>query len=164
MGEIGGPRQAALDGIPFRQQLARHRNLLAAARRLVVAVLNLVDELQRLGVDLVTLGHDDAVILRPRQVLEERRAPVRPGRGRRQDISQRHDRDLIDRLDGPLCRRVVPAQRLDRVADELESNRVAFTCREHVENAATDGELAMFIRRIFPGESRVDQQLGQIDR
>ena len=59
---------------------------------------------------------------------------------------------------------VVPSQRLDRVADELETDRLVFAGREDVEDAAADGELAVLVGGIFPRESGVDEQLGQVGR
>ena len=53
---------------------------------------------------------------------------------------------------------------LDRVADELEPDRLALAGREDVEDAAADGELAVLVGRIFAGEPGVDQQLGQVGR
>ena len=99
------------------------------------------------------------MILRLREILEERRAAVL-----RQHVPERHDRDLIDRLDRSLRRRVVASQRFNRVADELQTNGLALPGWKHVEDAAADGELSVFIGRIFTGESRVRQQLGQVDR
>ena len=53
---------------------------------------------------------------------------------------------------------------LDRVADELEADRVRLAGRENVEDAAADGELAVLVGRIFAGEAGIDQQLGEIGR
>ena len=85
-------------------------------------------------------------------------------RRRRQHIAQRDDADLIDRLERSLCARVVGADRFDRVANELEPDRLRLACRIHVDNAAADRELAMLVCRILAAEAGVDQQIAQIGR
>ena len=79
-------------------------------------------------------------------------------------VAQRHDRHLIDRRDRSLRRRVVGAQRFDRVADELEPDRLRLAGGKHVDDAAADRELAVLVGRILAREAGVDQQLGEIDR
>jgi hypothetical protein len=61
-------------------------------------------------------------------------------------------------------RRIVAADRFDRVAAEFQSHRLAFARREDVEDAAAKREFTVLVRRIFTGEASVDQQLGQIGR
>ena len=78
MREVGGARQTGIDAAPVGQQFAGRRNLLAPAGGLLVAVLDLFDELQRVRVHLVAFRHDDPVILGPRQILEERRVTIGP--------------------------------------------------------------------------------------
>ena len=79
-------------------------------------------------------------------------------------ILQRHDADLIDRLDRPLGRRVVATHRLNRVADELEPDRLRLAGRKDVDDAAADRELAVLVRRILAREAGIDEQLREIDR
>ena len=94
-----------------------------------------------------------------REVVEERRAAVVL-----KHVAQRHDRHLIDRRDRPLRRRIVGAQRFDRVADELEPDRMRLAGGKDVDDAAADRELAVLVGRILAREAGVDQQLGQIGR
>ena len=124
-----------------------------------VALLNLIEQLGRVRVDLVALRHDDARGAGARQVVEDRGAAIVL-----QDVAQRDDRDLIDRRDRSLRRRIVGAQRLDRVADELEPHRVRFAGGKHVGDAAADREFPLLVGRIFAREAGVHQQLGEIDR
>ena len=157
--QVRGPRQTGVNRAPVGEQLSRIGNRFVAAARFLVAVPDLLDELRRVRLDFVALRHQNSMILRLGEILEERGAAVL-----RQHVPEGHDRDLIDRLDRPLRGRVVAPQRFNRVADELQPNGLTLSGGKHVEDAAADGELSVFIGRIFTGESRVGQQFGQIDR
>ena len=86
-----------------------------------------------------------------REVVEER--GVRPV-GRRRLPASTDSRsgtidELIERLDRPLRAGIVAAERLDRVADELEPDRLGLAGGKDVEDAAADGELAVLVGRIL---------------
>ena len=59
---------------------------------------------------------------------------------------------------------IVLADRLDRVADELDAERLGRAGREEVDDAAADAELAVLVDGIFAGEPRVGEQLREIVR
>ena len=132
---------------------------LVTVLRLLVAVLQLVEKLRDVGVHLVAFGDDDAGIASAGQVVEDRRAAVVT-----KDVAQRHDGQLIDRRHRSLRAGVVRAERLDRVADELEAHRVSGAGRENVQDAATARELTVFVGRILAAEAGIDEQVGQIVR
>jgi hypothetical protein len=81
-----------------------------------------------------------------------------------QHVAQGNDGDLIDRRDRTLRRRVVGADRFDRVADELQPDRVRGARRKDVHDPATDRELAVFVGWVFAGEPGIDEQVGEIGR
>jgi hypothetical protein len=129
-------------------------------------LLELLDELDRRRIDLVPLGDDDPAVVAEAQVVENGSVPVQPGvrRAHAKHILQWQDADLIDRLDRSLRRCVVPPHRLNRVADELESDRLRLARRKNVDDAAADGELAMFVRWFLAREAGIDEQLREIGR
>ncbi len=86
-----------------------------------------------------------------------RRAPARLG----QHVAQRQQQDVVDRLDRPLRLRVVAAQRLDGVAEELDADRLRLAGREDVDQAAADAEFAVLIDGIGAGEAGVDEAIGE---
>ena len=78
-------------------------------------------------------------------------------------VADRNEQELVDRLDRTLTVGVETAERLDRVADELQPQRQGFARGEDVENAAAEAELAVLVDGVLPlvaavGEDR-DQQL-----
>src|SRR5687767_14449920 len=97
-------------------------------------------ELQRVRVDFVGFRDDDARLFHPREVVENGCGSILT-----KDVAKRNDGELIDGLDGPLRGRIVCAQRLDRVADELEPHGVELPGRIDVQDAATNRELAMLV-------------------
>ena len=124
--------------------------------RFLVARPNLFDQLRRLRGHLFLFAHDERQIAIVRQVIEER--------GRSGFLGQRNDGRLIDRFDRALGRRVVPPDRLDVVADELDANRVVGAGREPVDDAAADAELAVLVDRILAREAGVGEQIAEHDR
>jgi hypothetical protein len=157
LGKLRRLREPRFHQVPFGEQVGGLGGALLAAERFFVTVLDVLDQLCRMRGDFVGLGHDQASVPGARQVIEDRRAAILL-----EDVAQRDDRHLIDRRDRPLRRRVVGAQRLDGVADELEPNRVRFAGREDVDDSSPDSELAVLVRRVFAGESRIDEQLREI--
>ena len=152
-------REARLDEFPVGDEIGRRRGRLVLTARLLVALRDLREQPDAGGVHLVALGHDDPRRLRAREVVEQRRAAVPV-----EDVAQRHDADLIGRRNRSLRRRIVGTQRLDRVADEFEPDRMRFRHREDVDDAAPGRELAVLIGGIFAAEAGVDEQLRQIGR
>ena len=81
-----------------------------------------------------------------------------------QQLLQRDDVRLVDGLDGALGPRVVGAKRLDRVADELQADRLPRARGIEVHHAAADGELAGLVGRVLPRVAGVRQPIAEIDR
>src|SRR5262249_35374921 len=135
-------------------------------RRLLVATLDLLAQLLAVCLDFVAFRDDDARLLRKGNVVEERRGSVLEILGfgpqaRGQHVLQRNDGNLVDCRRRALGRGIVSPHRLDRVADELESNRLRLTRGIYVENAASKRELAVFVSGILPTETGIDEQLSQ---
>jgi hypothetical protein len=117
----------------------------------------------------VTVLDDEHARAGLRRVAEDAAAPIdrlaadvvralRPAASRlRQHVAQRQQQHVIDRLDRPLRLRVVAAQRLDAVAEELGSHRMRLAGREDVHQAAADAELAVLIDGIGSGEAGIDE-------
>ena len=68
------------------------------------------------------------------------------------------------RFDRSLRRRIVGAQRLDGVADELEADRLSRAGGIEVHDAAADAELAGLVGRILAGVAGLRQPIAKIDR
>ena len=77
-------------------------------------------------------------------------------------VAQRNDGDLIDRGNGALVGGIVGAKRFNRIADELQPDRVRLAGGKDIDDTAPDGELAMLVGRVFAGEAGIDEQLRQI--
>ena len=159
LGEVRRVSQAGFEQVPCREEARRRFGRLAAIQRFFVAVLNLLDQLRSVHGDFVLFRHGDARVFRARQVVECRRPPVVL-----QDVAQRYDRDLVDRRDRALSGRVVGAERLDRVTDEFEPDRMRLAGRKDVDDAAADCELAVLVGRIFAAEAGINEQFGEIGR
>ena len=82
----------------------------------------------------------------------------------REQFALGSDDELIHRGKRPLRRRVVPADRVDDVADEFEPERLRFRSGVHVNDTAADEELAVLIHRIFSGESGHRQSVADLLR
>ena len=65
-------------------------------------------------------------------------------------------------MNRPLGRWIVGAQRLDRVADELEPDRLRVARRVDIENAAADREFAVLVSRVLAGKAGFDKQLSEV--
>jgi hypothetical protein len=77
-------------------------------------------------------------------------------------IAEGNDTQLIDGFEGSLSTGIVGSQRLDGVTDEFEADRFQLPGGVDVENPSPDCEFAVFVRRIFAAETRVNQQRAQI--
>ncbi|PYR09385.1 MAG: hypothetical protein DMF99_15570 [Acidobacteria bacterium] len=125
----------------------------------LVAAPHLFEQLRRRDLDFVALRHDRVRGFRAREIVEQRGGTIVG-----EHVAQRHDGNPIDRRDRSLGRRIVGADRLDRVADEFEPDRMRFRHREDVDDAAAGRELAVLIGGIFAAEAGVDEQFRQIGR
>ncbi len=99
------------------------------------------------------------------EVVEDRalKVDVRIGGrvGLAETLADRHDVRLVDGAGRPLRRRVVAAQRFDRVADELDTDRLIVTGRVDVNNSAAYAELAMLVDGILSRVAGYDEPLGK---
>src|SRR5205814_5046016 len=148
--EAGRVLDERRDFVPTDYQQRRLHRPLVLADLLGVAVLDLLALLEDRRLDFVELRHEHRVA-HGVQVVEDRGRPrglwifrlkagatwrygfarpanrglqVAPGFSRDvHQLGQRHDRGLIDRLDRSLRIRIVGAQGLDIVADELDADR-----------------------------------------
>ena len=102
------------------------------------------------------------------QVLEDRgfQPQIRRRRvvGLPEAFANRHDARLVDGPGRALRGRVVAADGLHRVADELDAQRLGVAGREHVHDAAAHAELAVLVDGILARESGFDELLGQQER
>ena len=169
-------RQPLGDGVAADEQPLgrRHRPRRRAARRPGLADERLVARrgLLEEGVDgrehLVGLGDDEDGTAAEVQILEDR--GLQPELRRRRVVglpeafANGHDARLVDGPGRALSGRVVAADRLHRVADELDAQRLGVARREHVHDAAAHAELAVLVDGIFAGESGFDELLGQQER
>ncbi len=152
----------------------RHRPGRRATRRPGLAGERLVARrgLLEEGVDgrkhLVGFGDDEDGAAAEVQILENRGLQPQV-RGRRvvglpEAFANGHDARLVDGPRRALGGRVVAADRLHRVADELDAQRLGVAGREHVHDAAAHAELAVLVDGILAGESGFDELLGQQER
>ena len=81
-----------------------------------------------------------------------------------QHLTQRQDRHGVERFDRTLCRRVEPPDRFDRVADELDADRMRLAGREYVHDPAARTELAMLIDGILAREAGCRQPIAERHR
>src|SRR5439155_4378930 len=77
---------------------------------------------------------------------------------------QRDDMRLVDGLDGPLGSRVVGAKRLDRVADELQTDRMARAGGIEVHDPAANRKLPRLVGWVLPGVASRRQAVTEVDR
>ena len=122
--------------------------------------MKLVEQLLRLRLDLVALRKHDPRILGSRQIVEHRGAAI-VGEHISREEESRSDRSWRRErcVDGSYL-----PQRLDRVADELQADRLRFSGRKDVHDSASDGKLAVLVGRILAAEAGINQQFGQIGR
>ena len=160
--EVGGVGQPGVDGRPIGKQgvWRRGRDRAAIARdRFLVAAPHGLEQFLRVRVDLVAFGDDHARFLDAGKVVEERCRPIVS-----KHVPQRNHGELIDGVNRPLGRWIVGAQRLDRVADELEPDRLRVARRVDIENAAADREFAVLVSRVLAGKAGFDEQLAEVGR
>ena len=138
---------------PRHEQLIRLRRGRVFGFGLFKARLRLPDELVGLSGRVLFFNQDEGQVAIAGQIVEEGR--------RARFLGQRNDGSLIECFDRALSRWVVPANRLDGFADELDANRIVGAGRKIVDDAATNTELAVLIDRIFARESGVGQKIPQ---
>ena len=120
-------------------------------------------ELDSVRAHLVRLGHDDGGPAAGPEIVEDGRRSVRRRPLRRSAPAAARSR-LIERAGRALRRGVVRADRFDRVADELEPDRLARAGGEEVHHAAAHAELAGFVDRILPRIAGGGEQIAQVGR
>ena len=150
----------------------RSRSIPLAARRALPwrpprrSWRDLLRELLAVRMHFVRLRDQDDRTLTAPQVVEDGRRSILPlvlvigG----DQLLQRRDRRLVERGGRSLRRRVVGADRLDRVAHELEPERLARARREEVDHAAANAELARLVDRVLPRIAGGCEQVAEIDR
>ena len=150
------------DCVPVDQQVGRRRHALTFLHGFVVAALHLLPQLAALCVDFIRLRHEHDRT-DGREVLEDRRRPIQFVRIAGQFL-QRRDGRLIERDARTLRGRVVGTDRLDRVADELETNGLGRAGRVEVHDTTADAELAGLVDGILPGVAGLGEELGKHGR
>ena len=150
------------DVVPGNEQRRRLRRTIVPAQRVRVAGVDLFAHLDGGRAHFIGLGDEHERTAGRREVVEQRGAAIRDGAVGEQFL-ERHDVRLIDPAGGPLGRRIVGADGLDRVADELEPDRLPRARRIEIDDAAARGELARFVGRILSGVARLGEEVAQID-
>ena len=87
----------------------------------------------------------------PGQPVGERGGPLAHGVGEQQLAAGRRPQAVLGDLEGALVGDLEPADLLDRVAPELQAQRVLLGGREDVEDAAAHGELAAALDEVGAG-------------
>ena len=84
---------------------------------------------------------------------------VFPGRGVQHHFAGRQHHQLLQAPQGPLGRRIEPADGLHFVAPELQAHRLLIERRKQVDDAAPDAEIAPVLHHRPPGIAAVQQVL-----
>ena len=137
--------------------MSRQRRCLPESVRAssVILLFALFDERRLDFVDL----RDEHCAAQIVQVVEDGR---RAGRiSEIHELGQRDDLCLIDRLDRPLRIRIVGAQRLDVVADELDADRMLCAGRIEVDDPAAYREFAGRLQALPQRNARVCREDGR---
>ncbi len=96
-----------------------------------------------------------------RQVVEERRRSI-GFVGSAGKLGQRNDGGLVDCAGRSLRRGVIGADGLDRVADELESDRALGAGRIEIDDPAADAELARLVNGILARVAGAREKIAEI--
>ena len=152
-------RQPGAHVVHARNQRVRFR--VADVRRLrpgiVEARSDLVDDLSSLRAGVLRLRDEQTDAPRARHVVQERRRRIRV----LEALAERDDRDLVERRDRSLRGGVIPSDGFDRVADELDADRLLVPGGIEVDDPAAHEELAVLIDRILPRVPRLDEQVAE---
>ena len=156
------------DVVPAKREVLVRQNRAAARFHVGRARAPLLFQLPSALVDIVRLD-DDERRAGVSHVVANRRGSIERGGIvgliiRRQELAKRRDGHLIDGFLRPLRGGVVPADRLDDVADELEPDRLRLGRRKEVDDAAADAELAVLVDRVAWREPGVGQALAEVVR
>ena len=160
------PALRALQAAVERGPVNRNRGVL---RRRPASLHEIVRARAPLGLDSLGLLADVIELERHDRrrggadVVNDRRRPIEcQGIIRRKRIRQqlplRTDDDPIERLERALGGRVVPPDRFDDVADELEADRLNLARRVEIQDAAANAELTVLVNGILrrkPGHGEV---------
>ena len=92
----------------------------------------------------------------------ERRGPGTHLVGEQELAARRRPQPLGPVVEGALVGGGEVAQLVDLVAPELDADRVRLGGREHVEQAAADGELAALLDQLDAGVGGLDQRAGDL--
>ena len=150
-----GRRKPLADFGPWDQQLFGRRRARVVGSGLFEARLGLVDQSGGLSRSVLFFNNDERQIAIGRKVVKEGR--------RARFLGQRNDRGLIERLNRALRGRIVPPDRFDGLADELDANRIVGPCGKKIDDAAANAEFAVLVDRILAGEAGVGQKVSQHD-
>ena len=124
---------------------------MSAARCFAEARFQLCADLSCLLLYLFVLGHDDVEAARGSEDVEHGNkflVVIEP-------FSHRDNNEVIRSAGGPLSGWIEPAQRLDHVANEFQSDGFRSGCRKYVDNAAPNGERPVLLDGILRSKARV---------
>ncbi|GAA2807555.1 hypothetical protein GCM10020219_094240 [Nonomuraea dietziae] len=98
-----------------------------------------------------------------RGVLVRQRGRLLPHVGGQQQLAaRRREQAVVGHLERALVGHLEPADLLDRVAPELQAQRVLLRRGEHVEQAAAHGDLAALLHHVDPGVAVLDQPVDHV--
>ena len=158
-----GARAASRAGRPTSTNacVRRQRDDVAARRGVAVARLELLAHLASPARSTCSCSETST-----RHAARRAEEVERPGRLARSSSSNRSRTGTIEHLIGGAGRSLVAGSNrrsdLDHVADELDAHRLGVAGREHVDDAAANGERAVLVDRILAREAGVDEQVGEV--
>ena len=157
----GRARKPALRLVPLDHQLRWLRDPSTLLQRFFVTGANLAGQLDPLRANLVRLRNQHRRPPGNRQVVEYRGASVVVSRSGN-ELLQRNHGCLTEAPDGSLRRWIVGTNRLDRVADEFQTDGLLRTGRKEVDHTTAHAELARFVDRILTGVAGRGEQIGKV--
>ncbi len=126
---------------------------------------NLVREFRGRGASLIAfdddVGHGTTVSEVVEDVAFEDDIRIRRRLRLADALADRHDVRLVDGTARALRGRVESAERLDRVADELDADWLVVAWREDIDDAAADAELAVLVHGVLSCIAGGDQLRGE---
>ncbi len=158
--ERGGALEPRLDIIPVEEEIRRRGHTLLFADRFVVARRDLLPGLAPDRPDLVRLGYEER-LTGHREIVEHVSAAVGFGRIAAGQLLKGSYRSLVELYARPLRRRIVAADGFDRVADELQADRLRRAGGVVVNHAAPNAELARFVDGILTRVAGRDEDVGE---